>query len=101
MGQKWPKQVGKNQCFLRIINPIIPGGGHYGPQVRKNGRLVIKCTSNVTKLIENSPNILPKLLVSFLGIFFLLGVCLGRVWGAELSVRWVKLSPFINCDYVR
>ena len=32
---------------------------------------------------------------------FLLGVCLGRVWGAELSVRWVKLSPFINCDYVR
>ena len=28
-------------------------------------------------------------------------MCLGRVWGAELSVRWVKLSPFINCDYVR
>ena len=37
--------------------------------------LVTKSISNVTKLIENSPNTLPKLLVPFLAIFFSSGAC--------------------------
>ena len=58
------------------INPILPGGGALcAPRVIKIYRLVTKSISNVMKLIENSSNTLPKLLVPFLAIFFGSGAC--------------------------
>ena len=51
------------------------GGALCAPSVIKIDRLVTKSISNVTKLIENSPNTLAKLLVPFLAIFFGSGAC--------------------------
>ena len=68
---------------LTALTLFTPGGGFRSPQVRKSDRLLSKCISNVTKLLDFSYNTYPELLVPFLAIFFWLGACQGAWRGGS------------------
>ena len=65
-------------------------GALCAPRVIKIDRLVTKSISNVMKLIENSSNTLPKLLVPFLAIFFGSGAC----WGVQRGRKGPDMGIF-------
>ena len=66
-----------------VLTIFYLGGALCAPRVIKIDRLVTKSISNVMKLIENSSNTLPKLLVPFLAIFFGSGACWGGAAGQK------------------